>query len=53
MHFGKQPVAIAWPELGRRGPREDQRQCRSFSCVTGRWCVPCVRSGTEPTSGTA
>jgi hypothetical protein len=29
---------------------EDQRQCRSFPCVTGRWCDPCVRSGTEPTS---
>jgi len=29
---------------------EDQRRCRSFSCVTGRRGVPCRRSGTDATA---
>ncbi|PAL08101.1 hypothetical protein B8W90_11245, partial [Staphylococcus hominis] len=40
----RRPSTVCW------GPREDQRQCRSFSCVNGRGGVPCRRLGTDATA---
>jgi len=49
--FRKAPVPPPPPTLdGVLVAMEDQRRCRSFSCVTGRGGVPCRRSGTDATA---